>query len=171
MSLIVVDVESDGPIPGTDEYSMIAVGAAIVDGKFDKTFRALLRPISDKWVPEALAISGYSREQTLAFEDPEGVMRKFATWVTDVSQDRPVFISDNLAFDWMFTCWYFHHFTSNNPFGFSGRRIGDIWAGMRLNMRTNWRHLRETKHSHDTLDDAKGNAEALKRFKEPGLKI
>ncbi|MEW6365458.1 MAG: exonuclease [Acidobacteriota bacterium] len=171
MSLIAVDVEADGPIPGTEEYSMIAVGAVVVDGAFETTFRALIRPISQKWLPEALAVSGYTREQTLAFEEPVVVMRRFARWVTEASEGRPVFISDNLAFDWMFTCWYFHHFTGGNPFGFSGRRIGDVWAGMQRSMRTSWKHLRTTRHSHDPLDDAKGNAEALWKMHLMGVKL
>jgi hypothetical protein len=28
----------------------------------------------------------------------------------ETGKDRPIFISDNNGFDWMFICWYFHHF-------------------------------------------------------------
>jgi hypothetical protein len=36
----------------------------------------------------------------------------------------------------------------------------------------NFKHLRKTKHTHNPVDDARGNAEALLRIKdEYGLKI
>ena len=59
MSYIVVDVESDGGIIG--ENSMVCFGAVIVDKKLDKTFYGRTAPISDKYNPEALAVSGFSR--------------------------------------------------------------------------------------------------------------
>lgn len=68
MPYVMVDIESDGPIPG--DYSMIALGAVIVDAPLDKRFSARLRPISERWIPEALAVSGYSREDTLRFTIP-----------------------------------------------------------------------------------------------------
>ena len=45
-------------------------------------------------------------------------------------EGAPGIVSDNLAFDWEFVNYYFHHFLGKNPFGFSGRRIGDIYAGL-----------------------------------------
>ena len=55
MPVIMVDIESDGPIPG--DYSMISFGAVIVDTELSKTFYGKLKPISDKFIPEALAVS------------------------------------------------------------------------------------------------------------------
>ena len=57
---IVVDVESDGGLLGTN--SMVCFGAVLVDkdGKLDKTFYGKLRPISKDYNPEALAISGFT---------------------------------------------------------------------------------------------------------------
>jgi hypothetical protein len=69
MSYIMVDVEADGPIPG--DYSMISFGAVLVNESLDQTFYGQLRPVSEKFIPEALAVSGHTREQTLAFEDPK----------------------------------------------------------------------------------------------------
>jgi hypothetical protein len=54
MSYVMVDVESDGPIPG--DYSMICFGAIIVEPGLERSFYGRLRPISEKWIPEALAI-------------------------------------------------------------------------------------------------------------------
>ncbi len=74
-----VDVEADGPIPG--EYSMISFGAVIVDKSLDKTFYGKLKPISEKFIPEALAVSGRTREQTLLHSDPTSVMQEFTDWL------------------------------------------------------------------------------------------
>ena len=34
-----------------------------------------------------------------------------------------------------------------------------------------WKHLRETRHSHNALDDAKGNAEAILKMQDMGIKL
>jgi len=46
-------------------------GAVVFDDLLDKTFYGRTRPISDRFVPEALAVSGFSREQHLSFEEPK----------------------------------------------------------------------------------------------------
>jgi len=170
MAYIMVDVESDGPIPG--DYSMISFGAVLVDEKLDKTFYGKLKPVSDKFIPEALAVSGFTREETLSFEDPEKVMNDFSVWLKNNTKDRLVFISDNNGFDWMFICWYFHHFTGANPFGFSSQNLGSLYKGVVKDTFQTFKHLRKTKHTHNPVDDARGNAEALLTIKsEYGLKI
>ena len=65
---VIVDVESDGPIPG--DFSMICLGAVIAEPALNRKFYGELRPISQQWIPEDLAISGFGREITLAFDDP-----------------------------------------------------------------------------------------------------
>lgn len=35
---LMVNVESDGPIPRTDDYSMVCFGAVVVNEALDKTF-------------------------------------------------------------------------------------------------------------------------------------
>jgi hypothetical protein len=170
MAYIMVDVESDGPIPG--DYSMISFGAVLVDDALDKTFYRQIKPISEKYIPEALAVSGFSREETLSFEAPEKAMNDFSAWLKQNAKDRLVFISDNNGFDWMFICWYFHHFTGVNPFGFSSQNLGSLYKGIVKDTFQNFKHLRRTTHTHHPVDDAKGNAEALLTLKaEYGLKI
>jgi hypothetical protein len=92
-------------------------------------------------------------------------MLDFAEWIKSVSVGQSIFISDNNGFDWMFICWYFHHFTGGNPFGFSSQNLGSLYKGLVKNTRKNFKHLRKTKHSHHPVDDAKGNAEALLTMK------
>lgn len=170
MSYFMIDVESDGAIPG--DYSMISFGAVLVDDKLDRTFYGELKPISDKFILEALAVSGFSREETEQFGDPKTVMINFRDWIKENSKGRPIFISDNNGFDWMFVCWYFHHFIGENPFGFSSRRLADLFCGMEKDTFAKWKHLRKTVHTHNPVDDAMGNAEVLLMMKkEMGLKI
>lgn len=170
MAYIMVDIESDGPIPG--DYSMVSFGAVLVNENLTETFYGKLKPISDRFIPEALNVSGHSREEVLLFDDPEKVMNDFAGWIKAVCKDRPIFISDNNGFDWMFICWYFHHFTGDNPFGFSSQNLGSLYKGIEKDTFKTFKHLRKTMHTHNPVDDAKGNAEALLTMKkELGLKI
>ena len=170
MSYFMVDVESDGPIPG--DYSMICFGAVIVEPKLTRTFYGKLRPISERWVPEALAVSGYSREETERFDDPKEVMCQFAQWIAQESKGRSFFVSDNNGFDWQFINWYFHHFVGENPFGFSSMNLGSLYKGLVRDTFKNFKHLRRTKHTHNPVDDAMGNAEAmLSAIAEFDLKI
>jgi len=165
-----VDIESDGPIPG--DYSMICFGAVLVDEKLDRTFYGRIKPISENFDPEALAISGFSRTETRAFDDPAEVMANFEKWIILNSKGRPIFISDNNGFDWMFICWYFHHFLKRNPFGFSSRRLADLYCGIQKDTFAQWKQLRKTAHTHHPVDDARGNAEVLLMMKnEMGLNI
>lgn len=172
MSYVVVDVEADGPIPS--KYSMVCFGAVVVEPNLSRTFYGQVKPVSESWVPEALAVSGFSREEHLGFDEPEGVMQKFEKWVLDNSRGRPTLISDNPAFDWQFINWYFHTFVGRNPFGFSARRIGDLYCGMMKNcgLNSEWkRKLRSTNHDHNPVNDAKGNAEALLAMQKMGLRL
>jgi hypothetical protein len=169
---ISVDVEADGPIPGP--YSMISIGACVAgrhdDGVFTaadpekQSFYRELKPISDDFVPEALAVSGLDRAK-LAVEgaDPGIAMAEFAAWVDDVrGRASAVFTAYPASFDWMFTYWYLIRFTGSSPFGHSrcldmktyfaarsGRPISGVAKG------TMPKHLLSTRrHTHNALDDA-----------------
>ena len=170
MSWIMVDIESDGPIPG--DYSMIEIGAIVVEPSLSKTFYGKLKPISSKFIPEALAVSGHSREETENFDEPVKVLKDFEQWLNVHSKGKPMFISDNNGFDAMFVTWYFYHFLGHNPFGHSSTNLGSLYKGLTKSIFLNFKHLRKTKHTHNPVDDAKGNAEALLWMKnEMGLKI
>lgn len=171
MSYYVVDVEADGPVP--PNYSMVCFGAVLVDEQLDKTFYGQTKPISSDWVDSALAISGFTREEHIKFPSPEIIIPNFVDWVDETNQNgRPIFITDNLAFDWQWMNYYLFKYVGTNPFGYSGRRIGDIYCGLMKNSRARWKHLRKTKHTHNPVDDAKGNAEAILHMKNVmGLSI
>lgn len=171
MSYIVVDVESDGGLLGTN--SMVCFGAVLVDpaGKLDTTFYGQVRPISDKFDPQALAVSGFTREQHELFEEPEQVMTGFADWIDTFSKGQPILVSDNNGYDASWINWYFLKYYGENPFGWSSRRIGDLFCGFMNDSQYQWKKHRKTRHTHHPVDDAKGNAEALLWLKRQGFKI
>lgn len=169
MSWIVVDVESDGPIQGV--HSMVCFGAVIVEEGLERTFYGQVKPVSKEYEPSALAISGFSREEHEKFDDPKEVMEKFAKWLKENSKGQPILISDNNGYDAPWINWYFHKFTGKNPFGWSSRRLPDLICGFENDMYTKWKHLRDSKHTHHPVDDAKGNAEVILKYIDKGLKI
>lgn len=169
MSYIMVDVEADGPIPG--KYSMVSFGAVVVRRGLMDVFYGQVRPISDLWIPEALAVSGHTREEHVGFNNPAIEMSEFRKWLELVNKGRPMFVSDNNGFDWQFINYYFHQYLGENPFGHSSTNLGSLYKGMERDMFVNFKHLRKTKHTHHPVDDAKGNAEAMLSMKLMGLDI
>lgn len=153
---------------------MVCFGAVVVEPSLSKTFYGKTAPISEDWIPEALAVSGYSRQDHVEFDEPKSVMQSFADWLAEASSGKPIFISDNPAFDWQWINFYFHTYLGKNPFGFSARRIGDLYCGMKMDtgLNSEWKRLlRKTSHDHNPINDAKGNAEALLSMKAMGLKM
>jgi hypothetical protein len=169
MSLFVVDVESDGGLLGT--HSMVCFGVVKVTEDLDTTFYGQTRPISEHYEPQALAVSGFSREEHEGFDDPAVVMVEFEAYLKANSKGRPILISDNNGYDASWINWYFLTYLGKNPFGWSSRRIGDLYCGMMKDMWSGWKKLRTTKHTHHPVDDAMGNAEALLKMKDMGLRI
>jgi hypothetical protein len=133
---ISVDIESDGPIPGP--FSMVSIGASAACYKMSNGFVAPLmidepanqfyaeiKPISENWQPDALAVSGFSREYIMENgREAVEVMNEFVAWVESI-RARPsvtgvVFAAYPLGFDWMFTYWYLVNFAEKgSPFGHS----------------------------------------------------
>lgn len=169
--IIIVDVEADGEIPGRN--SMVCFGAVLVDkeGKLDKTFYGQTKPISKDFNPEALAVSGFSREEHEGFDDPEEVIKKFDEWLKSLGEGAKILYSDNNQFDGSWINYYCHRFLGRNPFGFSSHRIGNIFQGFYNDPYYKWKKHRITKHTHNPVDDAKGNAEALLYLVKQGYKL
>lgn len=161
---IVIDVEADGPCPGL--YSMVSFGAAAFkDGEIITFYSGILKPVSENWIPDALKVSGATRKDMEKLgRDPSEAIKEFATWLdTNFPDKKYLFWSDNVAFDWQFMNYYFYAYNGSNPFGFSGRRIGDLYAGIVKDTKkgSEWKKFRKTKHDHNPANDAKGNLEAL----------
>lgn len=174
MKYIVVDIEADGPNPS--DYSMLSLGACTLDGE---TFYKELKPLRGKFgKPETVAFLksvGLDRDVLKEKgEDPFEVMLEFNRWLTNVAKgDRLRFVADNAAFDSMFVFWYFHHFLNSNPFGFSALSLTSLYAGFAKDVRksSDYKKWRGEAHTHNALDDARGNAKAMKVLIEKGMKF
>jgi len=172
MVWIMVDVETDGPAPGPELYSMVSLGAVVVEPGLSRTFYAQMAPISKLYIPEALAISGHTREECEGFRGPAVRMQEFDTWLEGLAADRLMFVSDNNGFDWQFVNWYFWRYLHKNPFGHSSTNLGSLYKGLVGDTKKNFKHLRKTRHTHHPVDDAIGNAEAMLHLRDVmGLKV
>jgi len=58
---------------------MVCFGAVLFDESLEKSFYGQTRPVSERFDPEALAISGFTRERHMAFDDPKAVMDNFSS--------------------------------------------------------------------------------------------
>lgn len=94
---------------------------------------------------------------------------KLAAWLREhLGSTQPVFVSDNPAYDWQWISGMFDRAGMDNPFGHSGRRISDFWAGAQGNWSDtrSWKRFRQTRHDHNPVNDAMGNVEAFARILE-----
>ena len=176
---ISADIEADGPVPGTDANSMLALGLCVA-ARFDghtfavedpdaQTYYAELRPISPFFEPEALAVSGLDRDHLLAEgRDPAEVMPDVAAWVRKVAAgDRPVMVGWPAPFDFSWLHWYFIRFAGTDPFSYQGgldiKGLFALKARLPIAEAHKDRipaHLRSRRpHTHNALDDAKEQAD------------
>jgi hypothetical protein len=178
------DVETDGPIPGP--FSMLAL-ALVEAGSFDGTrfipadlssevFYAELRPISEQYDAEALAVNGLDRDRLLREgRDPREVMTEAAEWIRSRSVGgSPVLVAYPLSFDWLWLYWYFVRFSrTGSPFNHS--RCFDVKTAFAVKHRrpisgSGRNELRrvlgnvERPHTHKAVDDALEQAEIFARL-------
>lgn len=156
---IFVDVEALGtsPVNGT----MTEFGA--VHGTSKKMFHGVLFEGTPN--PENPAVPVIGKRLKSDME----VATEFLVWLSEVcGNDRPVFVSDNPAYDWMWIAGMFDRAEIDNPFGHSGRRISDFWAGLNQNFgeTQSWKTFRQTPHDHNPVNDAMGNVEAFEIIKK-----
>ncbi len=167
-----LNIEADGPIPGAN--SMLSFGAAVC-GRHERTgFVALdpaaqkfyreLRPISDDFVPQAVAVSGLDRDRLVKEgADPATAMADFTAWVAMVADGaKPIVVGYPACYDWMFLYWYLIRFTGASPFGHSGCLDMKTLFATKARMPIAFvgkasmpRHLLSSRpHTHHALDDA-----------------
>lgn len=172
-TLISVDVETAGPNPA--QYSMLSIGACLVDDP-SSGFYVELKPLTDDALESSLAVSGLSMEK-LATEGLTAVdaMRQFEDWVQLVTPrgNVPIFVAFNAVFDWMFVDSYFQRFLKRNPFGHSALdmkayymgKTGGTWAGTSMRVLSPL-YLEGRYLSHNALGDARDQAELFRRMRE-----
>lgn len=171
MKHVVVDIEANGPYPPT--YSMIQLGAVCFEDRH-KDFLMNIAPIGPAFLPEATAVHGISHEYSLLGVHPELAMIEFTKSLESLKsspEERILFVSDNAGFDWMFVNYYLHHFTGSNPFGHSPMSLTWLYKGFSRTRKANMRQLRDTKHDHNALHDARGNAEVLQKIVDKGYEL
>ena len=178
-----VDVEADGPIPGP--YSMLSFGMAACGGSDEggfvpadpgeRTFYAELKPISDTFDPDALAVSGLDRERLVGEgRDPVEAMTAASAWVRETAVGAtPIFVAYPLGFDWMWLYWYFMRFSDKgSPFGHSRHLdVKSLYAarsGALVSRSTKSQMpaelLSSRPHTHNALDDAIEQAELFQNL-------
>jgi len=96
-----------------------------VVGNPELRFHSELKPISDQFIEEALAVSGLDRE--LLIKDapsPETAMNSAWKWVNKLCKlGRPVFLAAPAVWDGMFIHWYFIKYVGKSPFGQNGSGV------------------------------------------------
>lgn len=115
-TFVLVDIESDGPVPG--RHSMLSFGA--VAFKLDKTvlgtFERNLEPLPGAsqypatmawWqsFPEAWAAC---RENQVS---PKAAMADFIAWANTLPNRPVAFVANPVSYDWLFIHYYIHTFT------------------------------------------------------------
>lgn len=164
-----VDVETSGPIPG--EYSLLSIGACSAFDP-DNGFTCKVKPLSDKFDPKALEVTGLSIKALMnSGLEPNKAMNAFSDWLSSLAgpDDTIVFVGFNAPFDWSFINYYFHLFDGKNPFGFSALDIKALYMGV---TGCSWRDTRSSKiashlkptlsSTHDALEDARYQAEIFR---------
>lgn len=153
-NIVLVDVEATGLSPFSGQ--MTEFGAVHFTSR--ATFHGVLwdsEPDPENPAKPIITGRGYPKEP---------VMRGFASWLKKtVPVRRPLFVSDNPAYDFQWINFAFDEVMGGNPFGHSGRRISDFWAGLQSDWSNTqkWKRLRQTVHDHNPVNDSMGNAEAL----------
>jgi hypothetical protein len=185
------DVETDGPIPGPFSIlSFALVYAGRFDGKrferperFDTTFYRELRPISDRFEREALAVNKLDRDRLVREgASPELAMTDAAVWVREhAGLGRPVLVAYPLSFDWTWLYWYFVRFSSEgSPFNHSGcfdlKTAIAVKAGVPISAAGRKQLIARVRsyqeHTHHALDDAIEQAEIFVRvFEWEGVRV
>ncbi len=161
--LISLDLEADGPIPG--DYSLLSLGASLIDYP-EETFYIEFQPISDKYDPEALAVSGIDREALKITGVPaKEAMEKFEQWVNIMlakyHKSRAVLVILS-TWDMMYVDWYSVHFLDRRFVGFTAIELKSYFMGkhgIALFAKTGRKEMLkhypvDTPHTHRADDDA-----------------
>ncbi len=182
---IVVDVETDGPVPG--QNSMLALGAVAcdADGRETGSFVRTLQPAPGA-TPDIGTMAWWSTEPeawaavTADAASPHAVITAFVEWVE--AMPKPVvFVAHPIAFDGIWMDWYLRRFAglhllappraARRLFEGSGLDLpslarGVLGLGLVACTRKEYppELYGDMPHSHEPLDDARGYARLLQRL-------
>lgn len=173
-----VDIESDGPIPGS--FSMLSLGSVAFGekGQILSTFSINLTPLPDAkqhpntmkwWATKPEAWERVQENQV----NPEIAMRQYHRWLMNLP-GKTVFVGYPASYDFMFVYWYLIFFVGESPFGFQALDLKTAaWAYMggkfkdvsKSKMPKEWKNKRD-KHTHIVLDDAKEQGQLFLDIKD-----
>lgn len=166
-TIISIDVETDGPIPGAN--SMLSLGAVAFDGDTGielasfqgNMFKNENAAPNDKtmewWETQPEAWEAITTDQKSA----QSVMDSLHGWLR--SFKSPVAVGYPVTFDFMFVYWYLMQFCGNSPLGFQGKDIktmASIALGVPYKQATKRNFPKRwfkpgLKHTHIPVDDAR----------------
>lgn len=177
---VVVDIETDGPVPGL--YSMLSIGAvaSTVNKEVSSFYSKILslpgaeqyQDTMDWWNknPDAW------KEATSDAQTPDKVIQEFSDWVKNLKL-TPVFVASPLVFDYGFVSWYLEKFTGANPFSdyTDVQRTLDLasFCAGKLHRPLNQSRPSQIpsnflvdmpEHSHKAIDDARGYGVILRNL-------
>lgn len=173
-----IDIEVDGPSPGTNSMLAFACVACSKSGEEIAAFERNLEPLKAasadaetlKWWKSQPQAWAYIRRNP---EPPQQAMTNFCGWISTLPGD-PVLAAHPLIFDGCWLDWYLRKFTTNRAFG--GPFPGDcpfVGAGIDVpsfvqaaiglpysRHRPNYppELLDGIEHTHKPIDDARGHA-------------
>lgn len=168
MKYIIVDVETFGPYPG--KYPLVSIGA--INYNTREEFYVELKVPIDAYVDEAamdIAVLGLKDE---AVNVEQGI-RRFYNWLMhqqDEIDEQLVFVSDTTSFDHAFINYYLNEYIGDNPFGHSSISLQQLYKGMKKDLRVTIHNLRKVEHSHNALEDCRGNVNVFEHLLTKGLK-
>ncbi len=177
----VTDVESTGPDFARHNMYQFASVPVTADGvvlsgiAFDVDFSTKHHdPETLKFLKRDLGITLDTLRRRKNKVSPLFAMTEFDRFITrmlhETGAEKAIFVADNLAFDWGFMHTYFHRYLNKNPFGYAGRNIPCLSMG-RYGKRNAWEAFITEAHTHDALEDTRGNAGAFAKMINDGLRV
>lgn len=180
LAYVVVDVETDGLLPGRNSMMSLAAVGADADGRELDSFSANLTPLPEAapdpgtlswWWTEPQAWAAATRDQEL----PEVVMPRFVHWVRTLPGEK-VIVGQPLIFDGPWIDYYLERFVGLRLFPPPGREERlfveggvDVATFAMAALNRDLRDCRKTRlpedfrnttpHTHLALEDARGHAE------------
>lgn len=175
---VVVDIETDGPVPGI--HSMLSIGAVATSATQEvSTFYRTILPMESAQ-PDPDTAQWWRRQPDLWKEVTTNAipavqaMREFLAWIDDLGK-KPVFVAHPIGFDYAFVNWYLFKFAGMSPFvtyapDMKTLDLQSFMAGkLGLTVAESHRSKLEPTllkgmpdHTHNALDDARGYAVILR---------
>lgn len=170
---ILVDIETYGPVPSI--FPMVSFAAICYET--GNEFYMEINPEDTYQVDEGakkVADLGLCWSAETRYTS-EKAMKSFEKWLIhqmDEVDERLIMVSDSTSFDHSFMTFYSYKYLGHSLFGHSSVSLNQIFKGLKGTMKANIGSLRpKGSHTHNALDDIRGNAVALEKMIEKhGLK-